>query len=439
MNQNIKSFEEFKKIYTSNEFKDILKKAYKVKKQYQKLVIITLLWGIPAILFMILAPLLGIVTMIFGIIIEYFIFGRKMILTYPTFYRTQIPQVIAKLSEIEVKTVDVAEEEFFSEDDYKDMSAWDEFKTVFKAEFNGTSKTRQYEKKLNQNIAYAKKRNTKQFKDSGIVNADEYRTSNIAQFKHKDTDTNIDFYYATAIDVETIKRRKRSDADNYTKADKYITYTERKEKVLTSGVVFTFENLYNINIKDYRILIKDDDTLISHLTENTIDSIKENKNEIKFNRIDLNKSFDFLVLANDKNKDVKIDALQIVTPVVEDLIAYIRKKYGRFNMAINNNKIDIELLNTSIVGGNKKHYKDIIIKPKVFSSGDLKISYLYRFYELIEIQKLILKYLNCFPEKYLITEEDVNGLREAIESKKLSDYEMDNSVKAYFKEIIGGV
>ena len=73
-----------------------------------------------------------------------------------------------------------------------------------------------------------------------------------------------------------------------------------------------------------------------------------------------------------------------------------------------------------------------------FSNNDLKISYLYRFYELIEVKKLILKYLNCYPEKYLITEEDVNGLKEAVESNKLSDYEMNNSVENIYKEIIGG-
>ena len=152
-----------------------------------------------------------------------------------------------------------------------------------------------------------------------------------------------------------------------------------------------------------------------------------------------NKSFDFYAFSEDKSKDAKVEALQIVTPVVEDLISYIRKKYGRFNMAITNNKIDIELLNTSMVGGNKKHYKDIIIKPTLFSNKDLRISYLYSFYELIEIQKLILKYLNCYPEKYLITEDDVNGLKEASESKNLTDYEMDKSVQNTYREIVGGM
>ena len=133
-----------------------------------------------------------------------------------------------------------------------------------------------------------------------------------------------------------------------------------------------------------------------------------------------------------------MEALKIVTPTVEDLLSYIRKKYGRFNLAINNNKIDIQLIDTKLIGGNKKNYKNIIIKPKLFSNNDLKISYLYRFYELIEVQKLILKYLNCYPEKYLITEEDVNGLKEAVESNKLSDYEMNNSVENIYKEIIGG-
>ncbi len=435
MNQNIKTFEEFKGIYNSAEFKELLKKANKIKKQYKKLVIITLIWGIPAIFFMLLAPLLGLGIMAVGIIFEIIVFGKKFIIGYPNFYRTEIPFMIAKLSDIELSTVDVAEKKYFNEEEYNKMTMWEQFKEGAKGE-----KTKKYLDELDDNIHKMSIINTKQFETSKIVDADEYYTSNIARFKHNNTDTTIDFYYATAMKVEKVKRRrKRANAENYSGDDKYVTYTERKEKILTSGVVFTFENLHNINLKDFRILIKDDDTLLSRLTENTIDNLKENKNEIKFNRIDLNKSFDFYAFSDDKNKDVKVEALQIVTPVVEDLISYIRKKYGRFNMAITNNKIDIELLNTSMVGGNKKHYKDIIIKPTLFSNNDLKISYLYRFYELIEIQKLILKYLNCYPEKYLITEDDVNGLKEAIESNKLSDYEMDKSVQGTYREIVGGI
>lgn len=436
MNQNIKSFEEFKKIYTSKEFKELLKKAYKIKKTYRNFVIITLIWGIPAIFFMILSPLLGIVAFILGIIIEFAVFSKKVIVTYPNFYGTEIPFLIAKLSDIELKTTDVAHKKYFNIEQEKARSISEQLKNV-KEDMRKADKLLEEQ---NDNINKINQLNTEQFKNSGIVDADEYYTSNIAQFKHKDTDTNIYFYYAKALKVKNIERREeRSDAENYSEEDRYITYIERKEKVLTSGVVFTFENLYNINLKDFRILIKDDDTFVSHLTENTIDNLKENKNEIKFNRIDLNKSFDFYAFSDDKNKDVKVEALRIVTPVVEDLISYIRKKYGRFNMSITNNKMDIELLNTSIVGGNKKYYKDIIIKPKIFSNNDLKISYLYRFYELIEIQKLILKYLNCYPEKYLITEDDVNGLKEAIESNKLSDYEMNNSVQDTYREIIGGM
>lgn len=428
MNQNIKTFEEFKKIYTSNEFQELLKDSYKIKRKYRKFITITLIWGIPAIFFMILLPLLGIITMLIGIAIELMMFGRGMIWNYPPYFRTKIPQLIAEMSGIQLKTVYVSEEEFFSEDDNKNMSGWEKLKIAFKSEINGTSKSRQYENKQNKNILFAANRNVKQFKNSKIIDADEYYASNIAQFIHNETDTVIDFYYAAAYKVN--KRTYMEDGREY---------TDTKKKLLSSGVVFTFENLYNIKLNDFRILIKDDDTLISHLTENTIDSLIENKNELKFNRIDLNKSFDFYVYSDDKNIDATIEALQIVNPVVEDLISYIRKKYGRFNMSITNNKIDIEFLDTSIIGGNKRNYKDIIIKPKVFSNNDLKISYLYKFYELIEIQKLILKYLNCYPEKYLITEDDVNGLKEAVESKKLSDYEMDKSVQDTYKKIKGVV
>lgn len=450
MNQNIKSFEEFKELYTSEEFKEVLKKANKYKKMRRKEIVVGLIycmlvgpfWLLSIAGGFILFIVMCLIFLLGFILVERIFIGKKGAPSYSNFYNTEIPFLIARLSGIELNIAEISNKKFYKErygtEDYEKIEARS-FAEQFKNLKGDFKKQNEFIKKQKARIAEINELNKEQFKNSKIVDADAYYTSNIAQFKHKNTDTTINFYYAKGIEVKIIEHtRLKSDADDYTGDDRYETYEERRTKILTSGVVFTFDNLYNIKLKNCRILIKDDDTLLSHLTENTIDSIKKNENEIKFNRIDLNKSFDFFVYGN--NEDAKVDALQIVTPTVEDLLAYIRKKYGRFNMAINDQKIDIELLDTRLVGGNKKQYKSIILKPKVFSNKDLKISYLYRFYELIEIQKIILKYLSCYPEKYLITEDDVIGLKEAVESKEMSNYEMDKSVEETFKEIIlGGV
>lgn len=77
MNLNIKSFEEFKAIYKSEEFQNILEEAKKIKKRNQKFVIITLIWGIPAILSMLVSPIIGIIVMIIGILVDYQFFRKR--------------------------------------------------------------------------------------------------------------------------------------------------------------------------------------------------------------------------------------------------------------------------------------------------------------------------------------------------------------------------
>jgi len=416
MNQNIKSFEEFKEIYTNPEFKDKFKELYKLKKRYQKFIIFMFI-SVILIYISCIATIWGIIVMTIIIcIIGFKLFGSKGVRDYPMRYNIEVPYLIAKLAGVELITKVVDEEEYF-----KNISGQDgrleQLKSTFKA-------TRQYEKDKAKKIREMDSRNYQQFVTSHIVKADKYYTSNIARFIHNNTNTTVDLYHAEAYNI---KEKTYEDENGREK-------TEKTEHLVNKGLVLSIENLEEISLNNMTILIKNNDTIISHLTENTIDNFKKMKNEIKFNRIDLNKSFDCYILGKKKESDdLKLKALEIITPTVEDLLAYIREKYGKYNLAINNNKIDIELLDTYKFGK-----KNIAISPKIFSKKDLKISYLYRFYELIEIQKLILKYFNCYPEKYLITEEDINGIKEAIETNKIRDAEMNQTVKDVFNEIIGG-
>ena len=196
MNQNLKSFEEFKRIYTSEEFQNVLKEALKVKKVYRKFLVITLIWGIPAILFWPLAiPIMAI-----GLLIEYFIFKDEPLLTYSTYYKVKIPYLIAKLSGIELRTTDVDEEKYFNFEETKKKSVWEQIKEGVKGD-----KQREYFKEQQSKIREMDKLNKNQFRSSYIVKADSYITSNIAQFIHKDTNTKIDFYHASAYKVKKVK------------------------------------------------------------------------------------------------------------------------------------------------------------------------------------------------------------------------------------------
>ena len=354
----------------------------------------------------------------------------KRIDEYSNYYKSTIPQMIGKLSDVNVEVADLYEEEYLKNKKKKREKGESRVESIK----NDVKDILEYNNEVESAKQAINAINRKQFLNSHIVEADRVVAENIAEFSHKFTKTKVSFYTAWAYeDHEYIKYEK----DSYGNKRKVKTVDS---KLLTSGTVLSIEDLENINLDGIRILIKDDDSLISHLTENTIDSMRDLKNEIKFNRIDLNKSFDcFVYNLNKKEKDLKIEALKILTPVVEDLLAYIRKKYGRYNLAINNNKIDIEFLDYKISQTSKKQFNYMKIKPKLFNNNDLKISYLYRFYELIEIQKIMLKYLNCYPNKYKITDSDVQGLREAIESSKIKDEDMNKEVNDYYEQIIKGM
>lgn len=435
MNQYIKSFEEFKTIYTSPEFEETLKEAFVVKKRTKKmaklcLIFMPLSFIIGAFIFLFFN--MGLIGGIIGVVIATFIIVAKnqdkTIDEYSNYYKTHIPQKIGELSDVQVILADVDEKDYLKKrkDERKDnqSSRFEEIKQSVKD-------TLEYDKEVKIRKTQTESVNKRQFEQSHIVEADKVVTESIAEFKHKFTKTNVYYYSAWAY--------KETEYVTYEK-DQYGRKREVKHtdsKLLTSGTVLSIDNLENINLDGIRILIKDDDTLISHITENTVDAIKKKEEEIKFNRIDLNKSFDCFVYNIDKKeKDIYIEALKTLTPVVEDLLAYIRKKYGRYNLAINNNKIDIEFLDYKISEVSKKNTKGTKIKPKLFSDKDLKISYLCKFYELIEIQKIMLKYLSCYPKKYPITDSDVQGLKDAVESSKIKDEDMDMEVKDYYEKIV---
>lgn len=351
---------------------------------------------------------------------------------YSNYYKSAIPKTIGKLSGVEVKVPDDVYAEKYLEDKKKKRKPNMTRKETIKHDVKDTM---EYNKKMENYKSGVDYKNAQQFIQSNIVDADTAIADNIAVFQHEYTKTTIDFYKIRAskkYEYYTYEENRRGEK-------RKVKHTDYKP--LTAGTVLSIENLENINLDGIRILIKDDDSFISHVTENTVDSMKNMKNEMKFNRADLNKSFDCFVYNTSKNKkenenDLKQEALKTLTPVVEDLLAYIRKKMGRFNLAINNNKIDIEFLDFKVNSKTKKTFNNMKIKPKLFGSNDLKISYLYRFYELIEIQKIILKYFNCYPEKYIITDEDVQGLREAVETNKITDDAMDMEVKDYYESIM---
>ena len=377
MNQFIKSFEEFKEIYMSPQFEEVLRQASTRKVGTRHAIIINLIIATISLALLIIMPPLGFIAL--GIYIFVFVHVQnKVFKSYTSYYENNFKKLIGKATGVKI-------------------------------------------------LLHSKKNiNKKQFQDAHIVEkANKIATRTIGTFNHEEKGITTNFYEVWAYKNTKHTKYKRDKYNNLRK----IQYNHNK--LIDQGTIMSMRGLNNVSAKDFRIFIKNNDNIVSNLTESTIDNMmKQKENEIKFNRIDLNKYFDCFVFGTKTSeKNFNIEALEVITPAVENLLAYIRKKFGKYNISINDNRIDIEFLDM------KKNDKWRII-PYLYGYRDLKISYFYRLYELIESQKLIIKFLGGGSETEFISEEDVIALEEAISSNKLTDKEMDRQVEDYFERVV---
>lgn len=151
-----------------------------------------------------------------------------------------------------------------------------------------------------------------------------------------------------------------------------------------------------------------------------------------------------------------LEARNIITPVVEEFLLYIRKKYGPFTLVINNG-INIQISTAQTImnkindGKNifkfSKNYMSNFLMPSVFSNSDLKCSTLTRLYDVMMLEWLLNKYFKTLTnvDQFSIEQDAENRLykddttffEESLELDKRSNNDIDNEaeVKSVFNKI----
>lgn len=151
-----------------------------------------------------------------------------------------------------------------------------------------------------------------------------------------------------------------------------------------------------------------------------------------------------------------LEARKIITPVTEEFLLYIRKKYGPFTLVINNGiNIQISTCQTTMnkinAGQNifkfTKKYMENFLKPSIFSDFDLKCSTLTKLYEVLMLEWLLNKYFKTLTNvnefsleegaENRLYKEDTTFFEESLELNKRSNSDIDNEleVKEAFNEI----
>ena len=162
------------------------------------------------------------------------------------------------------------------------------------------------------------------------------------------------------------------------------TKTIKKEMVFDGiNISINYKNAFNF-LKGAIIEIRDDESLFSSITEDTVHGIYQKDNEFMFNSEELNKSFDCHIKGTNSFGDID-DLMQkihlIITPTFEEKLLFLRQRFNSFNMTITDNKINFNVsmkksafqkIKANEIMKFSNSYKDVIQKieiPKGTISG----------------------------------------------------------------------
>ena len=120
----------------------------------------------------------------------------------------------------------------------------------------------------------------------------------------------------------------------------------KRENVSNVFDGFSLNINYNINfdyLKGAIIEIRDDDNLLSSITEDTAQSIYQSDKEFMFNSESLNKALDCHIMGVNSFGDIddlmrKINL--VITPGFEDRLIFLKERFNSFNLTISDNRIN---------------------------------------------------------------------------------------------------
>ena len=225
--------------------------------------------------------------------------------------------------------------------------------------------------------------------------------------------------------------------------------TTKSSEVVFDGFYVKINLNKNYNkLKGNIIKIKDDENILSSLTEDTVKGVYESDLEFNFNSEEMNKSFDCKVSGFSGFSDVDdmmIEVHKIITPSFEQHLLYLRERYNSFNMNITDSNITLSFNMERSIFQKAKHselfefsdsYREANKKLRLLNPSSSGISdfayynvfpFMERLYLLNYLTYLYLSYMD-FENYYDINSNSINSFEEQMKSI----YKMKNKD---FKEI----
>lgn len=227
-----------------------------------------------------------------------------------------------------------------------------------------------------------------------------------------------------------------------------VTKTTNWQTTTTSDKVFdgfSLSMVYKTNfnkLKGAKIEIREDDNLLSSVAEDTIDSIFESNRNYHFNTEELNSALDCTIEGEnnyDSIDELLMEVNKIITPLFEEYLLYLKKRYNSFNLTITDQYLNfnVSLDQTTfqkIKGGNffsfDSKYKDATKKvnlpsPILNSAND------YCYYSIFPNMEhlFLMKYFNEIFRSSLDSNYPLTGNVEII--KNYQDQMMEISETAF--------
>ncbi len=261
---------------------------------------------------------------------------------------------------------------------------------------------------------------------------DRYKTSNHLAFQNDKMSGNV---YNMEMEKDIESRDKNGNVTTTTKK-----VFDGFSITLNYGQSFDF-------LKGAIIKIRDDESAFSAFTEDTLQSIHQSDKEFMFNSEELNKAFDCFIEGTNSFGDID-DLMQriqmIITPMFEEQLLFLRKRYNTFNMTItdtmlnfnvNMSKSSYQKMKSGDKFSWKTKYRDYIKLFKLPLPGSAKANdfMLYKMFPPAEKLFFILYFDNLMRE-YLHRESMKVENFELMKSFQTTDLEISVSFYDEFKK-----
>lgn len=280
-------------------------------------------------------------------------------------------------------------------------------------------------------------------------------------YLEKDSTYNSELRSFVKFDFDIVKAsEKKQFKSSYCNGSLYNLVLQQKHQHKNSNgqtttsteTVLDGFNLDLIYLKPYNTLgdivikIREDENILSSLTEDTVNSMIHNDKDFMFDSEELNKSFDCTIDYKVGDADqIMLNMHKIITPIFERTLLFLRERYNSFNLTITDNGINFNVnmqkgLFQKIKGKElldfTTKYKDknkIVKLPTTSLFGIEDFTY-YNTFPIIE-QMYFVKYIDYFIKVTLNKEYYLQENIEQLVKYQQKDIDLANMEYKEFKKI----